>query len=1472
MPQTPQRPRFSDPAQWLTQQEPPPTALSPQPTSSPLKQLTTFAREQGLTVTSTTGGKHNPGSKHYAGEAIDVRTKDKSPEQINEAMQQATALGYRVIDERQRPAGQRVWGGPHLHLEHTPEVEQFGKFSDPGDWLGKQESSQQFSDPDQWLQQQSNADTPKVIDLRDGESSVEGLNQGRVTPTGEFILQAPEAKAADGAGEGKRLADNENTIGAATHGKLVEQGKAPQLSSQALAHPGVREYTISIPGQAEQLPTEQDVVTHLRRTLQAPDDYNLRSMQTFTPEYLQALQQAGHLRFEPEAGQWQWDIRVPEEVIARIANVKAEKPAEATDDLSWRQLGNLLAGSLAQESPDLIAGLEGGGALLAKTASNVGKLATLQNPQTAPETGLDQFAQSLSADAQTVRQLDPSVLGQLKRGLLTGAVTMPMINELAVAGGMPAVLAHGVVSRSHLSQEEQLKGLITDIGTMQAMKAAGTLPGVVQAGIGGGMQVLGGVATGQVKSGQDAIAEFLQGTAMSPAVKQKRNEPLTWLGSLSPNEQPVRPIIDADHVLALMDDPQIKDASDAVDQARATIAELQAQQAKNQQQQQVGNMPPYKDVDAQLQKAVAAHQEAIAGLTTAMKAKLLTPQSDASRAPLPVEAPSPTVTETTSPTMEPPTAKPNATAKPTAESLLARLQELRDTGIVPESEAASSNAARATEPPAETLRPSVRDAESSSLGKAVESESPATGVLETSARDARQRLTGALRGEQANDITQVVGDLSVLAIHHIYQGGKAFKGWATEMVNEFGTKVRRALRPAWQQAQEFWRDERGELDESALARAILSGGKWASERLGGEKLRDRIYTTNAYAEKVSLPADFDVKKWAQAAHDAARNTTLDDATVKHADRLMDQAMQAIQQRDGGRFAEINEKLNQVLRPRGLKIVSAIGDAQRTASASGEFSFLFRQGRKLLLMEPKSWAKSVPEVIKSSMPYRTKDADGKKTGRFLFNDAAKQRYFNSLATIKADPKWAVAERAGLDVAAIGETESTSSALTHEENTSTGIARQIPILKQTERGNKAFMAKLAFTAFKSRVERLGLDQVTAADIENRTPDGMKVKRLAKDLNVLSGRGDIKEKQRAFFNLASPVGFAPRWAFSNFQTIARYNPLQLARYFGASPEKHATLGKLNPQRLLPVRDAVSMQRANDAAKMALYHLGIVAAMGGLTKSGVPVSVEWEDPDSPDFMKLKVGKQRYDLGMVGNTLRYVLRMAKRGLETREQGWEPVGKALQQTGQFARQKESPLASLVHDQMIERAVGRPETDVDTGEKVRVGRNAIGEIKTFGESVMERAYPLTWQQFVKAIKEGQTEDLIPSLAEAIGEGAQSYENRMEKISPNTKTWLTRDYSGTKGYEPQARFEQRVQRAQTLYQTYFPRLQNSHQYQEADAAQRLKLETALTEKIKEASYQDGATINLKTLLENAARGEKATATRKKKKDAQQPLHTW
>jgi hypothetical protein len=75
-----------------------------------------FARKRGFTVTSTTGGKHNPGSAHGEGRAIDVRTRDKSPAQVDAFIKDAQANGISVRDERTHPPGQAVWSGPHLHL------------------------------------------------------------------------------------------------------------------------------------------------------------------------------------------------------------------------------------------------------------------------------------------------------------------------------------------------------------------------------------------------------------------------------------------------------------------------------------------------------------------------------------------------------------------------------------------------------------------------------------------------------------------------------------------------------------------------------------------------------------------------------------------------------------------------------------------------------------------------------------------------------------------------------------------------------------------------------------------------------------------------------------------------------------------------------------------------------------------------------------------------------------------------------------------------------------------------------------------------------------------------------------------------------------------------------------------------------------------------------------------------------------
>ncbi len=83
----------------------------------PYKAMVRLAHKHGLTVTSTTGGRHNRGSLHGRGRAIDVRTRGVSSARLNAFMRDARAHGYQVLDERRRPPGQKVWSGPHIHIQ-----------------------------------------------------------------------------------------------------------------------------------------------------------------------------------------------------------------------------------------------------------------------------------------------------------------------------------------------------------------------------------------------------------------------------------------------------------------------------------------------------------------------------------------------------------------------------------------------------------------------------------------------------------------------------------------------------------------------------------------------------------------------------------------------------------------------------------------------------------------------------------------------------------------------------------------------------------------------------------------------------------------------------------------------------------------------------------------------------------------------------------------------------------------------------------------------------------------------------------------------------------------------------------------------------------------------------------------------------------------------------------------------------------
>jgi hypothetical protein len=102
---------------------PQPTAPGPQSGQPFFDDVRAVIAPLGGILGSTTGGQHNAGSLHPDGNAVDIPMgASASPEAKANADQMIAALeakGYRVRDERTRPAGQAVWSGPHLHAERV---------------------------------------------------------------------------------------------------------------------------------------------------------------------------------------------------------------------------------------------------------------------------------------------------------------------------------------------------------------------------------------------------------------------------------------------------------------------------------------------------------------------------------------------------------------------------------------------------------------------------------------------------------------------------------------------------------------------------------------------------------------------------------------------------------------------------------------------------------------------------------------------------------------------------------------------------------------------------------------------------------------------------------------------------------------------------------------------------------------------------------------------------------------------------------------------------------------------------------------------------------------------------------------------------------------------------------------------------------------------------------------------------------
>jgi hypothetical protein len=124
-----------------------------------LSLLLDFAHKNNLTPGSTVQGKHNANSRHYSGNALDIKGSGSfSNAYVAQLSKLAASAGLILRDERRRPAGQAVWGGPHIHLEHAPSQSEDDKYitgpsvstNEDSKYVTGEPSSKKVTESDPW--------------------------------------------------------------------------------------------------------------------------------------------------------------------------------------------------------------------------------------------------------------------------------------------------------------------------------------------------------------------------------------------------------------------------------------------------------------------------------------------------------------------------------------------------------------------------------------------------------------------------------------------------------------------------------------------------------------------------------------------------------------------------------------------------------------------------------------------------------------------------------------------------------------------------------------------------------------------------------------------------------------------------------------------------------------------------------------------------------------------------------------------------------------------------------------------------------------------------------------------------------------------------------------------------------------------------------------------------------------------------
>jgi hypothetical protein len=387
------------------------------------------------------------------------------------------------------------------------------------------------------------------------------------------------------------------------------------------------------------------------------------------------------------------------------------------------------------------------------------------------------------------------------------------------------------------------------------------------------------------------------------------------------------------------------------------------------------------------------------------------------------------------------------------------------------------------------------------------------------------------------------------------------------------------------------------------------------------------------------------------------------------------------------------------------------NAPRSLMSSFDLSAPLRQGAILTLTEPKATVAAMKGMLQALV----------STGKY-----------NAIGTaIATDVDFSLAQDAGLYLSMIEQAKAKAAqakyksqvaaaraqqALTpgvpvnlpkrplsvREESFMSELAEKVPHVKYSEQAYVAYLDLQRFQAFKkyaAELRRAGLNPNTNAQ---------EFKDIAKFINSATGRGDLGKTLNSAAPVLNAIFFSPRYLASRVNLI---NP--------------ATYVKMSPMaRRIALRKMIEFG--------ALVGLTLLLAMLG------GAEVEWDDPDSPDWLKIKVGNTRYDfLAGFQQPMRFIYRMSKAMKNNLTGKGNDRNKNATDIGtNFLRSKLSPVASYVYDWMS-------------------GSTFDRQPFKLGQGIIDRVVPMVGRDFYEAYQDQGVKGIAKASPSILGVGVQTY---------------------------------------------------------------------------------------------------------------------